>query len=79
MADLIQLLAISLAATIALCILQPRWDTGGGALLIFSLGIPALPFILPLFVGICALYLVWMLLYIFIIAPIMWAVKRIRA
>lgn len=58
--DIVLQVGLALAAVIGLCVLQPRWDTGAGALMIFVLGIVGLPVWAPLLMFYCAIMLVGM-------------------
>lgn len=60
--ELIGQIVVAIVAVIALCALQPRWDTGGGALMIVVLLIVGMPVWAPLGMIFCAGFLVWMVI-----------------
>jgi len=69
-------------AVVAMLWLRPRWDTGGGALMIFALGIIGAPIWTVLLALICLWGLIYMtatLAWYIFVAPFIWLYRHRRA
>lgn len=73
--DLIGYCLAMVGSVIILLWLQPRWDTGGGALMIFALGIIGAPIWAVLLALVCLwglAYSTTMLVWYVFVAPVIW-------
>lgn len=71
--DIILQAALAVGAVVALCVMQPRWDTGSGAVLIVALGIIGLPFWAPLLM----LWMFGMMAWYVVGYPLWWITKPV--